>query len=169
MHLPEAQYDLRRMIMEVVEVEGPIEDELLLRRVREAWEGVGRAGGRIREAFQDALKGLRLRALVSRLEVSYTYTRASQLQVVRVPGGDQLAQRPVAQISRGEAKLAVGHIIADARRVSRDELTFEVCRLFGWNRRGPDIAVALDGAVDALVRDGFIEEAEGFLKATDKR
>jgi len=48
MHLPEAQYDLRRMIVEVVEVEGPIEDELLLRRVREAWgESDARAIGSV--------------------------------------------------------------------------------------------------------------------------
>ena len=69
------------------------------------------------------------------------------------------------QIPRTEAKLAVWHIIDDARRVSRDELTHEVSRLFGWNRRGPDIAAALDGAVDALVREGLIVEAEGFLMA----
>jgi len=166
MHLPEAQYDLRRMIMEVVEVEGPIEDELLLRRVREAWRGVGRAGNRIRDAFMAALESLRRRGLVSRTERSYTYTRTSQLQVVRVPGGNQLAERSATHISRIEAKLAVRHIIDDARRVSRDELTFEVSRLFGWNRRGPDIATALDGAVDALVREGLIVETEGFLKAT---
>jgi very-short-patch-repair endonuclease len=165
MHLPEAQYDLRRMILEVVEVEGPIEDELLLRRVREAW-GIARAGNRIRDAFRDALESLRGRGLVSRTERSYTYTHPSQLQVVRVPGGNQLAERSAMQIPRTEAKLAVQHIIDDARRVSRDELTSEVSRLFGWNRRGPDIAAALDGAVDALVREGLIVEAEGFLKTT---
>ena len=165
MHLPEAQYDLRRMIVEVVEVEGPIEDELLLRRVREAW-GAGRAGSRIRDAFKDALESLRGRGLVSRTERSYTFTHASQFQVVRVPAGNQLAERSATQISRAEAKLAVWHIVDDARRVSRDELTSEVRRLFGWNRRGPDIATALHGAVDALVREGFIVEAEGFLQAT---
>jgi very-short-patch-repair endonuclease len=166
MHLPEAQYDLRRMIVEVAEVEGPIEDELLLRRVREAWGGVGAARNRIRNAFKDALESLRLRGLISRMEGSYTYTRASQLEVVRVPGGNQLTRRSATQISRTEARLAVQHIIDDARRVSRDELTFEVSRLFGWNRRGPDIAAALDSAVDALVRQGLIMEAEGFLTAT---
>ena len=166
MHLPEAQYDLRRMIVEVVEVEGPIEDELLLRRVREAWGEVGRAGSRIRDAFKEALESLRLRGLVSRIEASYTYARASQLQVVRVPGGNQLAARSATQVSSTEAKLAVQHIIDDARRVGRDELTSEVSRLFGWNRRGADIATALNGAVDALVGEGLIVEDEGFLTVT---
>jgi restriction endonuclease-like protein/uncharacterized protein DUF3320 len=164
MHLPEAQYELRRMIREVVEVEGPIEDELLLRRVREAW-GVGHAGNRIRDAFKSALESLRGRGLVSRAERSYTYSHAGQLQVVRVPGGNDLAARSATQIPRSEAKLAVRHIIEDARRVSRDELTREVSRLFGWSRRGPDIAAALDGAVDALVRDGLIVESDGVLIA----
>ena len=166
MHLPEAQYDLRRMIAEVVEVEGPIEDELLLRRVREAWGEVGRAGSRIRDAFKNALESLGRRGLVSRIEVSYTYAGPSQLQVVRVPGGNQMAGRSATQISRTEAKLAVQHIIADARRVSRDELTLEVSRLFGWNRRGADIAAALNGAVDALIGEGLIVEDEGFLTVT---
>src|SRR5882672_5924661 len=62
----------------------------------------------------------------------------------------------VDEIPPAELKLAVGHLVTDARRVSRDELTFEVARLCGWNRRGPDIAAALEGAVDALVRDGTL-------------
>jgi hypothetical protein len=43
MHVPEAQADFRRMIREVVEIEGPIRDELVLRRVREGW-GSGELG-----------------------------------------------------------------------------------------------------------------------------
>jgi len=79
-------------------------------------------------------------------------------------------QRPVAQNLAHEAKLAVQHIITDARRVGRDELTFEVLPpLSGGNRRGSDIATALDGAVDALVREGLIVEAEGFSESHDKQ
>ena len=92
MHLPEAQPDLRRMIMEVVEVEGPIEEELLLRRVREAW-GVGRAGQRIRAAFFHALHALEGRRDVNRVDWSFIFTRPARLaqctsrQVIRRPLG----------------------------------------------------------------------------------
>ena len=77
MHQPEAQPDLRRWIVEIVEVEGPIEDDLLLRRLREAW-GVGRAGHRIREAFETALKNLIQRQQVNRLGRSCTYIDVNQ-------------------------------------------------------------------------------------------
>lgn len=164
MHLPEAQFNLRRMILEVVDIEGPIEDELLLRRVREAW-GVGRAGQRIRNAFSDALQSLVRRRDINRLERSFTYTRADQLGRVRVPGENERTLRNVAQIPRAEQMAAVKHLIADAHRVSRNELTFEICRLFGWNRRGPDIAVALNEATDALLAEGAIVDNGEFLTA----
>jgi hypothetical protein len=49
--------------------------------------------------------------------------------------------------------------------VSRDELTREVAKLLGWNRRGPDIARALDRAVDALARAGTIGKDGDWLKS----
>jgi very-short-patch-repair endonuclease len=163
MHLPEAVPYLQRMIIEVVEAEGPIEDELLLRRVREAW-GVGRAGYRIRDNFFSALEKLVQRGTVRRLETSFTYIKPDQLSQVRVPSGDPLSARSVAQVSRRERVSAIKHLIDEAHRVSRDELTFEVCRLFGWNRRGSDIAAALEEAIDKLIRKGTINEEDGFLK-----
>ena len=56
------------------------------------------------------------------------------------------------------------HLVADTLRVSRDELTIEVCRLFGWSRLGSDIAAALEPAIDALIRKGAIVEDGGFLR-----
>jgi hypothetical protein len=63
-----------------------------------------------------------------------------------------------------ELALAVQHLVEDARRVSRDELTFQVARLFGWNRRGSDIAAALDRAVDKLLRDGVLQSDGQYVK-----
>lgn len=163
MQLPEAQPDLRRMILEVVAVEGPIEDELLLRRVREAW-GVRRAGSRIRDAFAGAIETLVRRREINRLDGTFSFVDHSQLRVVRIPDDDELTRRPVALVSPTEQMAAVRHLVADTRRVSRDELTRSVCHLFGWNRLGADIAVALDRAVDALLREGSIVEEDGFLK-----
>ena len=74
------------------------------------------------------------------------------------------AIRTVAQIPRTEQMSAVKHLVADALRVSREELTIEVCRLFGWNRLGSDIAATLEVAIDALVREGAIVEDGGFLR-----
>jgi hypothetical protein len=164
MHTPEALRDLQRMILEVVEVEGPIEDELLLRRIREAW-GVGRSGHRIRENFDYAIRILAQREAITRFESAFTCANTSQLEVVRVAAGeDDAGHRSVAQISQLELMIAVRSLVEDAHRVSRDELTREVSRLFGWLRRGPDIAPALDQAVERLIENDMLIEDEGFLK-----
>jgi very-short-patch-repair endonuclease len=163
MHTPEALRDLQRMILEVVEVEGPIEDELLLRRIREAW-GVGRSGHRIRENFDYAVRILVQRQAVTRFESSFTCAHAGQLRVVRVVGDDDAGLRSVAQVSQLELMTAIRNLVEDAHRVSRDELTREVSRLFGWLRRGPDIAPALDQAVERLIQNDTLIEDEGFLK-----
>ncbi len=163
MHLPEALPHLAGMMLQVIDVEGPIEDELLLRRVREAW-GVGRAGYRIRANFDLALGVLLQRRYITRLEERFTYIRPDQLGAVRVPGAETRAVRTVAQVSMHEQMNAVRRLVGDARRVSRDELTFEVCRLFGWNRRGSDIAASLEAAVEALVTQGQMLDDGEFLR-----
>jgi hypothetical protein len=152
------------MIIEVVEVEGPVRDELVLRRVRESW-GVGRAGHRIREAFNKAVAALGQRGDIKKVERRFLALNEDKLAAVRVPGSDPTARRDVDEVPPAELKLAVDHLVREARRVSRDELTFEVARLFGWNRRGPDIAAALGSAVDALIRDRTIGEDGDYLKA----
>lgn len=162
MHDPQAAADLRRLIMEVVRVEGPVQDEVVLRRVREAW-GVGRAGSRIREAFQRAIGNLTRRGELKKIDKVFLAKHADQLSAVRVPGDDAQARRDVEEVPKAELRLAVVHLVDDARRVSRDELSREVARLFGWNRRGPDISRALDRAVDALIREGSIDKDGDYL------
>lgn len=47
-------------------------------------------------------------------------------------------------------------LVSDARSITWDELTTRVARLFGWNRRGPDIAKALDSVLQARLRAGAV-------------
>ena len=86
-----------------------------------------------------------------------------EIQAVRIPGGDPEARRGAEEIPLAEMQLAVANLVADAKRVRREELTFEVARLFGWNRRGPDIAAALDRAVDGLLRNGTVVADDEYL------
>jgi very-short-patch-repair endonuclease len=164
MHVPEAQADLRRMILEVVAVEGPVLDELVLQRVREAW-GVGRAGHRIRDAFWGEVLALSRRGAIEDVEEGFLASAENQLTNVRVPGDEADGRRGVNEVPRAELKLAVLNLTRDAQRVSRDELTSAVARLFGWNRRGGDIAAALDAALNELVRAGEIVEDGEYLRA----
>ncbi|HET7050674.1 MAG TPA: DUF3320 domain-containing protein [Solirubrobacteraceae bacterium] len=162
MHLPEAQWQLRQLIEHVVTVEGPVLDTLVLRRAREAW-GVGRAGRRIRDAFETAVRTLARNGRITVDRQGFLARDGGEIQAVRIPGGDPEARRGAEEIPLAEMQLAVANLVADAKRVRRDELTFEVARLFGWNRRGSDIAAALDRAVDGLLRNGAVVADDEYL------
>jgi very-short-patch-repair endonuclease len=155
MHEEDAFPELRSILLGIVEVEGPIEDELLLRRAREAWH-VGRAGSRIREAFRGALYVLEQGRKIKRIEQRFSYIAEEQLARVRVPTGDERSHRSADQICLRERKLAVLRLLEEARAASHDELTLALARLFGWNRRGHDIQLALSEAVIALMNEGTL-------------
>lgn len=152
MHDDGSQAELRRMIDEVVAVEGPISTELLLRRVREAW-GVGRAGVRIRASYDKAVKTLRLRGRLVEPEKGFLMVKDGDPNGVRVPDNDDPAtRRAIDDVPSTELCTAIEHVVADAIQVGRDELTQAVARLYGWNRRGSEIGAALDRAVTRLLR-----------------
>ena len=152
MHDYSAQSDLRRMIEEVVTVEGPVAREVVLRRVREAW-GVGRAGARIRGAFDEAVKTLRARGRIVESEKGVLVLEGADTDRVRVPHADDpTTRRTIAEVPVTELRAAIVGIVGDALQAGRDELTFAVARLYGWNRRGSDISAALERSVTYLLR-----------------
>jgi hypothetical protein len=57
--------------------------------------------------------------------------------------------------------LALTNIARDASGISYDELTEYVARLYGWNRRGPDISSRLAALVSRLRADGVLVSRGG--------
>jgi hypothetical protein len=166
MHDYAAQSDLRRMIEEVVVVEGPVAREVVLRRVREAW-GVGRAGSRIRSSFDEAVKTLRSRGRVVESEKGFLMMDGADPARVRVPNADDLAtRRSVSEVPVSELRAAILGVVGDAIHAGRDELTFAVAKLYGWNRRGTDISAALERAVTYLLRMKRLARDGEYLKVT---
>ncbi len=159
---PSARSEVQRMINDVVEVEGPVHEEIVLRRVREAW-GLNRTGHRVREAFSAAL-----RALSWNVAFKVTKDRAGFLwrdeaeYTVRGPVEDDTETfRNVNEICVEELQLAMKWLCEEARSISRDELLFGVARIFGWARRGSDITPALERALAGLLREGTLRESGG--------
>src|SRR5262249_4635438 len=150
MHLPEAGQEIQRMLLDVVEVEGPIAIELALIRVRKAW-GVGRAGARIDQNFRSQIQRLQ-RAGKVRLAGEFIWPADRAPDLVRVPtAGRPETERKVGHVPPQELDLALAHMAAEAMASAEDDLTEEVARLFGWRRRGPDIGPALGQSVERLV------------------
>jgi transcription elongation GreA/GreB family factor len=163
MHLPEAGQELQRMVLEVVEVEGPIAIELALIRVRQAWR-VGRAGARIDHNFRAQIQRMQ-RAGKIRLAGEFIWPADRGPELVRVPrAGRPETERKVSHVPPQELDLALAHLAAEATASAEDELTEAVARLFGWRRRGPDIGPALAQSVERLVVAGKLERRGDSLR-----
>jgi hypothetical protein len=165
MHEPEARGELRRLIEAVVRVEGPVHEARVLQAVREAW-GKWKAGARMREAFEAAVRDLS-RTAIQRDSRGFLKVRGAASATVRVPTDDDpRTEREVKHVPTEELRLAIRHLVADAHTITHDELSRHVARVFGWQRRGPDIRANLDDVTADLIGSGELHEENGELRTT---
>lgn len=159
LHEQSARPQLQRLIRQVVEEEGPVTERLVLDRVRRAW-GLRRAGGRVQEAFDQAVRQLLARALVER-DGDALRVPGSELPRVRVPGEDEASRRAAEDVPLVELASAIGHAARALGRCEVDELTMQVAKVFGWTRRGGSIQERLDAAVSRAGQEGAVELRDG--------
>lgn len=154
MHEPSARRTLHRVLVETVRAEGPITEELALRRIREAW-GMRRAGARIQGVFDQAIRQLVSLSQVHRASgvLSVPGTHDAPI-LVRVPGADEATRRAVDEIPAAELQRALELAATDLGSPTADELTSAVAKLFGWTRRGTEIQNTLDANLAILVKSG---------------
>jgi len=140
-----SRYGMAAGVLEVVAVEGPVHIDLLTQRLREAWN-IGRVGSRIRENIFEAV-----RASGVALEGSFL-SLPDNLACVRTPGDG--VTRTVEQVPDSELASALVLYVRDSGAVSSDDVLTAVARLFGWNRRGPDISARLTAVLQRLRDEG---------------
>ncbi|MCW2925311.1 MAG: hypothetical protein JWM98_2715 [Thermoleophilia bacterium] len=165
LHELSARPQLQRLIRQVVEVEGPVTDRLVLDRVRRAW-GLRRAGGRVAEAFDQAVRQLLARGLVERTEDALVEP-GRVLHVVRVPGDDEATRRGAEEVPLVELSLALGLAARVRGETDEDELTMAVAKLLGWTRRGGAIQERLDAALAHAEAAGAIVRSGGRVLPVD--
>ena len=155
------------MILEVVQREGPVAVEVVLRRVREQW-GMNRAGSRARSAFDSALRALRRKhSLVA--ESDGFLALPGQTVVVRGGVRDAPATiRSIHEVSPSELRLAIVRFVEEVHSISEDELTARVSSVFGWNRRGADISNEFRRLVRKLVTEGILQQNGSALRLADE-
>ncbi|MFI6605458.1 DUF3320 domain-containing protein [Streptomyces sp. NPDC050507] len=147
----------------VIEVEGPVTEELIFTRVRSAW-GLARSG----QVIQDRVRRV-LRKLVTKgeiLRVGDAYDRPGhEVEVARTP--TSRFTRKVTQVPSVERQLALRSVVEESPGVQRAELLREVARFFGWARLASDIRDALTEDIDDLVAQGTLDETDGGLLPGD--
>ncbi len=160
---PSARLDMRRMVREVVAVEGPVHEERVLRAVREAW-GVGRAGHRIRSAFDTVLCELVHHRELERDSEGFLRRPGIAFEGVRVPTDVPETRRAVAFVSSEELDNAVYWLVHSAHAIAPADIPSHAARLFGWARTGHDITAAIDDAIERMIEHGHLAQFNGHLK-----
>ncbi|MGW5675699.1 DUF3320 domain-containing protein [Streptomyces sp. NPDC003860] len=143
----------------VIEVEGPVEKEVIYSRVRLAW-GLGRAGPVVRDRIDRALRRLVKQGKV--VNVGTAYDRPGhETEFARTPTAR--CARRVAEVPVAERQLVLRSVVDEGPGVHREDLLREAARFFGWARLGADIRDALTCDIDALIADGCLVDSEGGL------
>lgn len=145
--------DVARAVMKVVEVEGPIHYDEVVRRVRTFW-GLSRAGRRVQSVMKEAVHlGVLDGQIIQKGDFLY-YKDAPV--VVRRRTGKPPAKMDL--ISEEEIGAAVKIVLESQYATQIDELVREVSRLFGAKvTRGPAIT-RIKGVIKDLTSQGEIEE-----------
>ncbi|MFF0005190.1 DUF3320 domain-containing protein [Streptomyces tibetensis] len=147
LHTPEARPALRKLLAQVIEAEGPIHEDLLVQRAREAW-GVGRAGNRIRDNVREVARALVSSGLAASDGAFFRPDGRDTLKA-RHPGDGETV-RKVVHISPAERYVALAELAAECPGMSRDELIKQACEFFGWRRMGKDIRDCLAADIEEL-------------------
>lgn len=144
---PGSQFEMVAGIRAVVAVEAPVHLTLVHQRLRDAWN-IGRVGPRIRDNIEAAIR------LAEVIRDGEFLLGPQTVEAVRAPTGTIF--RSIEQVHDEELGLALRNLVHDAGGIGSDDLTQAVARIFGWTRRGPDIATRLSGLIDDLVANGSL-------------
>jgi len=149
--------DLAREVASIVEVEGPIHEDLVADRLKEVL-AVERAGSNVQSNIGEAVhRAIRKYDVERRRHKSFLWRRGKALQIFRTPGDG--VKRPLELIHRQELELAVLYVVEDQFGTMREELPRVVAKLFGFERTSPDAADIIRDVVDELVDRGLLRES----------
>ncbi|MFD8079212.1 DUF3320 domain-containing protein [Streptomyces sp. NPDC059718] len=162
LHTPEARPELNQLLRTIVETEGPIHEDLLVQRAREAW-GVARAGNRIRDNVREVVRVLARTGRIS-VRAGFLNLTGREDPKARYPDGEE-APRKALHIAPAERQLALYELSAECPGMSRDELVRVTCEFFGWRRAGRDIRSCLEGDIADLYGQGKFVGSEGRITA----
>jgi very-short-patch-repair endonuclease len=130
---PTSASTLRAQLLSVVNLEGPVADFIVFRRVARAW-GLSKTGSRIEKMLQ-TLMPEQLRC--TRDEVTFYWPEAFDQQVwdgFRVYGDDTESKRSIKEICLEEIGNLALFILSEHGSTSREDLARSICRLLGIAR-----------------------------------
>ena len=136
-------------VVRVVSVEGPIHESEIVVRIRSAW-GLARAGNRVRDAVQAAIRAAKRRGDIAG---GPFYVVPGQAITVRSRAGveSQTLRKPDI-LPPAEVAFAIVQVIETNYGAERDQLVQAVARLFGFGTTSAPLREVVDGVVTDLLQ-----------------
>ncbi|MGH8226527.1 MAG: DUF3320 domain-containing protein [Steroidobacteraceae bacterium] len=134
----EAPNKVREAAQRIVEIEGPIHEEEVARRVATAW-GLNRTGSRIQEATRRALRGLAKTGVVREEGTFWSPAGATEVAVRDRSETASITLRKAEYLPPAEIAAAAVAVVRECVRVEEGELVVEIARRLGFQRTGQEL------------------------------
>ncbi len=140
---------IAEMIVKIVEVEGPVHMDEVVRRVAEAF-GKSRAGGRIADAVKSAADMAARNSPSLSKAGEFLLTRAqAEDPPVRDRSSEQGSLLKAAYLPPMEIRAAAARIALESGEMPRDDMVRAVSRLMGFKRVGSDLEKVINDCLNA--------------------
>ncbi|MFJ7150709.1 DUF3320 domain-containing protein [Streptomyces sp. NPDC100445] len=157
---PEALGLVAEVARHIISVEGPVEEEVLIGRVREAWD-LDRAGQIVQASVRKALTRLSNKKLARRVGTAWDLPDR-EVTTARTPSAD-FDRKKVSHVPPAERQVALLGVLSESPGLRREELARETARFFGWLRLGTDIRAAFGKDIAMLLGRKAVEEGPSGL------
>jgi hypothetical protein len=143
--------EMMKHVVRVVSVEGPIHESEIVVRIRSAW-GLVRAGNRIREAVQAAIRAAKRKGDIAG---GPFYLVPDQAVVVRNRSGvESNTLRKPEILPLEEVRVAIAEVVEENYGAERDQLVQAVARLFGFGSTSAQLREVVETALTDLLDAG---------------
>jgi very-short-patch-repair endonuclease len=141
---------LADLVAKIVDIEGPIHMDEVARRISSAF-GKSRTGNRIAEATERAVRFALSRDTGITLDGRFLMTAYQRADIpVRDRSAETGSLLKASYLPPMEIEAAGRRLLAESGSMSPEELTRAVARLLGFQRVGPDLAVAISEVVHSM-------------------
>ena len=155
---PRRKAELAATVTAIIEIEGPIHEDLLCMRLKEIC-GVDRAGSNIQSNVTDAIYLAIRDQSIERRQRDFLGKPGQSITRFRL--GDDDFERPIQWIHRDEIALASLFLVEDQFGMSRSDLPRAIGRLFGLDRVPAEVADYILDVINGLVDNGALREEGG--------
>ena len=156
--------ELSEIILQIVNIEGPIHEDEIVVRVRKLW-GLGRAGSRIQDAVGNATQALLSQKRCVRADGFISISGVAARPRNR-EGVSSSSLRKPEFLPPTEVSAAILILVEAGHGARPNELLNAVARFLGFSTTGATLRIVIEDQVDRLLAENTLVLADGWLRKT---